>query len=102
MSALPVPELDPDDPLEILRALPSRFHEQFLAEYYQAAQEAAQQVSGYRQLHDMLRLWRLHAVARSDPGFEGRLHAAREAAAGGWSAGSMRAEDIVPGWPSGR
>lgn len=79
--------------------LPARFHEQFLAEYYAAA-EAARQVGGYRQLHAVLRLWRLHAAARSDPGFEGRLRAVREAAAAGGSAGSARAEDVVPGWPS--
>lgn len=37
---------DPDDPVEILRVLPERFHEQFLAEYYEAASEAARQVAG--------------------------------------------------------
>jgi hypothetical protein len=29
MSAQPVQEHDPDDPVEILRALPARFHDQF-------------------------------------------------------------------------
>lgn len=33
MTALPVDDYDPDDPVEILRALPAQFHEQFLAEY---------------------------------------------------------------------
>src|ERR1022692_2391881 len=37
MSAQPVHEPDPDDPVEILRVLPERFHDQFLAEYYEAA-----------------------------------------------------------------
>jgi hypothetical protein len=29
----PVDDYDTDDPVQILRALPPRFHEQFLAEY---------------------------------------------------------------------
>jgi hypothetical protein len=45
MSAQPVHEPDPDDPVEILRVLPARFHDQFLAEYYEAASEAARQVA---------------------------------------------------------
>lgn len=68
MSAQPVHETDPDDPVEILRVLPTRFHEQFLREYYAAAALAARQVGGYKQLQDVLRLWRLTA-AQSDPGF---------------------------------
>lgn len=43
MSAQPVHDPDPDDPVEILRVLPERFHDQFLAEYYEAAGEAARQ-----------------------------------------------------------
>jgi hypothetical protein len=72
MSARPVHEPDPDDPVEILRVLPAQFRDQFLAEYYEAASEAARQVGGYRQLHDLLRLWRLSAAAYSDPGSEER------------------------------
>jgi Family of unknown function (DUF6247) len=68
MGAQPVHGSDPDDPVEILRVLPERFHDQFLAEYYQAASEAARQVDGYRQLHDLLRRWRLIAAALSAPG----------------------------------
>ena len=79
MSAQPVHETDPDDPVEILRVLPARFHDQFLREYYAAAALAARQVGGYRQLHDILRLWRLTAAAQSDPGFADRLAAVREA-----------------------
>jgi hypothetical protein len=70
MSAQPVHEPDPDDPIEILHVLPERFHDQFLAEYYEAASEAARQVDGYRQLHDLLRRWRLSAAACSAPGSE--------------------------------
>ena len=61
MSAQPVQEHDPDDPVEILHVLPARLHEQFLAEYAAAA-EAARRVEGYRALHDLLREWRLTAV----------------------------------------
>ena len=46
MSAQPVHEFDPDDPVEILRVLPARFHDQFLREYYGAAAGAARQVGG--------------------------------------------------------
>jgi hypothetical protein len=99
MSAQPVHEPDPDDPVEILRVLPARFHDQFLAEYYEAASEAARQVGGYRQLHDLLRLWRLSAAAYSDPGLEERLQAVREAVQTGSLEGSVPAGEIVPGWP---
>jgi len=92
-------EPDPDDPVEILRLLPAQYHDQFLAEYYQAAAAAARQVGGYRQLHDLLRLWRLTAAAHSDPGFEERLRAVRQAVRAGSVEGSAPIEQIVPGWP---
>jgi Family of unknown function (DUF6247) len=98
MSAQPVQEYDPDDPIEILRVLPEQLHEQFLAEYGAAA-EGARRVEGYRALHDLLRLWRLTAVAHSDPGFEARLEHAREAARPDGTRGWVSIEDIVPGWP---
>jgi hypothetical protein len=97
MSAQPVHEYDPDDPVEILRVLPERLHEQFLAEYGAAA-EGARRVEGYRALHDLLRLWRLTAIAHSDPGFEARLERAREAARTGSTEGWVPIEDIVPDW----
>jgi hypothetical protein len=100
MSAQPVFEADPDDPVEILRMLPARFHDQFLREYYAAAALAARQVGGYRQLHDVLRLWRLTAAAQSDPGFADRLAAVRDAVQAGDLESSVPIEDIVPGWHS--
>ena len=54
-------------------------------------------VGGYRQPHDLLRLWRLTALAHSDPGLEERLRAVRQAA--GSVEGSTPIEQIVPGWP---
>lgn len=97
MSAQPVHEPDLDDPVEILRVLPAHFHEQFLREYYGAAAGAAREVGGYRQLHDVLRLWRLTAVAHSDPGFARRLAAVREAVQSGSLEESTPIEDMVPG-----
>ena len=98
MGAQPVQEHDPDDPVEILRVLPEQFHEQFLAGY-RAAAEGARRVEGYRALHDFLRLWRLRAIARSDPSFETRLDRVREAARTGSKEGMVPIEDIVPDWP---
>jgi Family of unknown function (DUF6247) len=72
---------------------------QFLAEYYQVASEAARQVDGYRQLQNLLRLWRLSAAAYSGPGFEERLQAVQEAVRTGNLEGSVPIEQIVPGWP---
>ena len=56
-------------------------------------------MGGYRQLHDLLRLWRLTATAHSDPGFEERLRAVRQAVRAGSVEGSAPIEQIVPGWP---
>src|ERR1019366_10503581 len=72
MSAQPVQEHDPDDPVAILRVLPERFREQFLNNYAAAA-EAARRPEGKRALHDLLRLWRLTAPAYTDPGLEAPL-----------------------------
>jgi hypothetical protein len=99
MSAQPTLEHDPDDPVEILRVLPERFHEQFLAEYTPAA-EAARRPEGYRGLHALLRLWRLTAAAYSAPGFEDRLASVREAVRTGSLEGSAPVEEIVPDWPA--
>ena len=99
MSAQPVQEHDPDDPVEILRVLPERFREQFLNEYATAA-EAARRPEGYRGLHDLLRLWRLSATAYSEPGFEARLASVREAVLAGSLEGAVPIEEIVPDWPA--
>ncbi len=95
MVALPVDDFDPDDPVEILRVLPARFHEQFLAEY-EAAVASARRPEQYRQLHQLLRLWRLSAVAFSDPGFEARREAVEDAVRTGRRGTPI--EDVVPDW----
>jgi hypothetical protein len=99
MSAQPVQEHDPDDPVEILRVLPERFREQFLNEYAAAA-EAARRPEGYRALHDLLRLWRLSAAAYSEPGFEARLASVRESVLADSVEGTVPIEEIVPNWPA--
>jgi hypothetical protein len=71
-----------------LRVLPARLHIQFLREYHAAAALAARQVGGYRQLHDVLRLWRLTAASQPDPGFADRLAAVRAAVRTGSAEGS--------------
>jgi hypothetical protein len=64
MTARPVHDYDP---VETLRVPPAGFHEQFLAEY-DAAVADARRPEQYRDLHHLLRLWRLHSVAYADPG----------------------------------
>lgn len=92
MTAQPADDYDPDDPVEILRVLPARFHEQFLAEYA-AAVAGARRPEQYRHLHHVLRLWRLRATAYSDPGYEGRLASARTGS-DDWTP----IEEIIPDW----
>jgi hypothetical protein len=89
-------EYDPDDPVEILRILPSQFHEQFLAGYDSAVANA-RRPEHYHELHQLLRLWRLRAAAYSDPGYETRLQAMREAVRTGRRDGTP-IEEIVPDW----
>ncbi|MFB4301217.1 DUF6247 family protein [Actinomadura sp. NTSP31] len=98
MSAQPVQEHDPDDPVEILRVLAEPLHAQFLAEYYAAAEEAARRVDGYRRLHDLLRRWRLAAAAMADPAFAESVDQVREAARTGDLDGAVPIEDLVPDW----
>jgi hypothetical protein len=96
MTAQPVHDEDPDDPVEILRVLPPQFHEQFLAEY-DAAAASARRPEYYREFHHLLRLWRLRAAAYSDPGFEARLAAMQQAVRTGRRDGTP-IEDVVPDW----
>jgi Family of unknown function (DUF6247) len=89
-------EYDPDDPVEILRVLPGRFHKQFLAEY-DAAVTDARRPEHYHELHHLLRLWRLRAAACSDPGYDARLQAMQDAVRTGRRDGTP-IEDVVPDW----
>jgi hypothetical protein len=55
-------------------------------------------VEGYRALHDVLRLWRLTALAYASPGFAEALADVREAVRTGSREGWVPIEDIVPDW----
>ncbi len=96
MTAQSAAEYDPDDPVEILRVLPARFHDQFLAEY-DAAVTGARRPEHYHELHHLLRLWRLRAAAYADPGFATRLAAVEDAVATGRREGT-RIGEVVPDW----
>jgi Family of unknown function (DUF6247) len=90
VTAQPIHEAFPDDPAEILRILPSRWHVQFLGEY-RAALDAAREVQRWPHLPVLLHRWSLRAAAYTDPQFEVAMEEARNA----------RPEDLipVPGWP---
>lgn len=92
MTAQPVDDDDPDDPVGILQVLPARFHEQFLAEY-DAAVDGAKRPEQYRHLHHVLRLWRLRAAAYSDPAYEASVESVRAD-----SLDLTPIEQVVPDW----
>lgn len=85
------------EPEEILRRLPARWHEQFLSEY-RSALDAAYDVWRFRQLRDVLHLWRLRAAALTHPDFERAAQAARD----GQSEEFVSAEQVIPGWADRR
>jgi Family of unknown function (DUF6247) len=95
MTAQPVDDYDPADPVEILHILPGRFHEQFLAEY-EVAVAGARRPEQYRELHRLLQLWRLSAVAFADPGYEARRMEVEESVRAGRRGTPI--EEIVPDW----
>ena len=96
VTAHPVYDSDPDDPVEILHALPEEHHARFQAEYAAAVDEA-RRPEQFHQLQELLRLWRLRAAAYASPGYAGRLADARE----GSAAGFTPAGQVIPGWPGG-
>jgi hypothetical protein len=87
---------DPDDPAEILRVLPPDYQGSFLAEYSEAL-DRARRPEEYRALTGLLHLWRLRAVAYSDPGYAARLAAAR---AGNWAV-AVPLEELIADRPRG-
>jgi Family of unknown function (DUF6247) len=92
VSALPVepPQReDPLDPERILRALPGRERETFLAEYRRAMAEA-QDPAGWPELRRFLRLWAWRAIAVNQPGY---YEAWEQANAG--TGGGMLLEDAI-------
>ncbi|MGP8000238.1 MAG: DUF6247 family protein [Streptosporangiaceae bacterium] len=96
MTAHPTYDQDPDDPVKILHTLPKEYHAQFRAEYV-AAVEDARRPEDFHQLQEMLRLWRVRAVAYTSPGYRDRLGAAPE----GHAADAVPATQLIPSWPGG-
>ncbi len=99
MAAEPLPEFDPygydpDDPVEILRVLPAQYHQYFLTEYREAL-ASARDVEQYRELHKLLRLWRLRALAYSDPAYEEGLRAVTDSLRTGSLEGWASLEDVI-------
>jgi hypothetical protein len=86
LPADPSQQEDPLDPERILRSLPERERETFLAEYRRAVEEA-RDPARWSELRRFLRLWAWRAVAVAEPGYyaaqgprpgwHGRGHAAR-------------------------
>jgi hypothetical protein len=97
VTAHPAYHPDPDDPIEILHALPGEYHAQFRAEYA-AAVDGARRPEQFYQLQEMLRLWRLRAVAYASTGYAGRLAAAHEEHA----ADVIPAAQLILSWPDDR
>jgi hypothetical protein len=80
---------DPLDPERILRVLPDREHETFLAQYRQAV-DGAHDPAGWKHLQRFLRLWAGRAIAASRPGF----YEARDRALAG-TGGGMLLDDAI-------
>jgi hypothetical protein len=96
VTAHPAYDPDPDDPIEILLALPQEYHALFRTEYA-AAVDNARLPEQFRQLQEMLRTWRLRAIAYSSPGYDGGLAAARDD-----QSAIVPAAQLIPGWSNGR
>lgn len=94
MTVLPLPDPNPEDPAEILRALPADHIDTFLAEYAEAL-DLARDPEKYPALRAMLHLWRLHAFATQQPGYAEREAAAREAARTGDWGDCIPLEDAI-------
>jgi Family of unknown function (DUF6247) len=94
MTAHPLHEDNPDDPVDILRILPEECHAQFIGDYEDAVR-SARRPEQFRALREQRRLWRLRAVAYYSPGYSDRPAAARE----GKPADFAPAAGVARGWP---
>jgi Family of unknown function (DUF6247) len=83
VSAFPAGHEDPLDPERIMRALPERERETFLAQYRQAV-DGAHEPSGWSALRRMLHLWTLRGVAVAQPGYYEARDRARAGVSTGW------------------
>jgi hypothetical protein len=80
---------DPLDPERILRSLPERERETFLAEYRQALEEA-RDPAAWPELRRFLRLWAWRAVAVAEPGY----YEARDRTRAGTGGGMLLADAL--------
>jgi hypothetical protein len=94
MAAAPLPGMaeDPEDPRVILRDLPERERDHWLAQYREAL-EAARDPEGYGRLRLVLRLGHLMTIACRKPGYYEAIEAARGGEPG------TPIEDVFPDWP---
>jgi Family of unknown function (DUF6247) len=82
LPADPPQQEDPLDPERILRSLPERERETFLAEYRRALGEA-QDPARWPELRRFLRLWAWRAVAVAEPGYYEAWDRTRAGSGGG-------------------
>ena len=98
VSALPADQEqeNPLDPERILRALPERERETFLAQYRRAV-DGARDPAGWKHLQRFLRLWAGRAISVNRPGF----YEARDRALAG-TGGGMLLDDAMRQFRTGR
>jgi hypothetical protein len=89
LPADPPQQEDPHDPERILRSLPERERETFLAEYRRAVDEA-RDPARWSELRRFLRLWAWRAVAVAEPGY----YEARDRARAGTGGGMLLADAL--------
>ena len=92
MSAEPLLVEDPNDPEVIHRDLPERERSEFLRQYH-AAVDGAHDLTAFRQLQQLLHVWRLAVIATNQPGYYEELAAVRAG-----QAHTTPAEDAIPDW----
>jgi hypothetical protein len=94
MAAALLPEVpeDREDPAVILRDLPEREREAFLAQYREAVEGAADP-EGYRRLRFVLHAWSLAVIATNSPGYYERTDPGRVREPG------IPIEEVFPDWP---
>ncbi|HMH92272.1 MAG TPA: DUF6247 family protein [Streptosporangiaceae bacterium] len=82
---------DPEDPQVILRDLPERERDTFLAQYREAA-EGSVNPAGYQRLRQVLHIWSLAVIACNSPGYYDRT------SSGGIREPGIPAEEVFPDW----
>jgi hypothetical protein len=93
MAAAPLPDVpeDREDPAVIVRDLPVLERGNFLDQYREAVEEAADP-AGYRRLREFLHAWSLAVIATNSPGYYERTGPGRLGEPG------TPIEDVFPGW----